>query len=131
MNHSIKRQGDLFTVKISKEQYEALLKDKSSAKTRQVENGRIILLHGEATGHNHSVPETVTLIEAESLRGARAILDDIVPTDFQFIVGVMVAPEPVEIVHIGHHTPMPIEEGYHLVWRAREYTPEQARAVWD
>jgi hypothetical protein len=79
------------------------------------ENGRIILAHGEATGHAHA-------IRAE---GA-ALLRDAGP----MAVFLTVTGESAALEHDGHDTIM-LPPGSYRILRQREYRPEQIRYVAD
>lgn len=79
------------------------------------ENGRLILAHGEATGHAHAIAEEhaglVTAAEANELY-------------------LLVHGAPVDLVHDEHDT-LTIAPGAYKVVRQREYAPEGLRNVSD
>lgn len=73
------------------------------------ENGRLVLAHGEATGHAHAITHPdVTLVTAEQAGELRMWMH-------------VTAPEPVELVHQEHDTLL-IPPGTYRVIRQREYT---------
>ena len=82
------------------------------------ENGRVVLAHGEATGHHHSIVHTdvelVSKVEADELRMWMTVT----------------APEPVELAHQEHDTIL-VPPGLYEVRRQREYAPEGLRNVAD
>ena len=73
--------------------------------------GRVILAKGEATGHNHTLPETAELYELDGRTW-------------------VVVPEISELVH-QEHDAIQIAPGIYWVVRQREYTPEAMRRVSD
>lgn len=103
MNKTMIRQGDVLLVRVRKPKM-----------SREVENGpRLILAHGEVTGHAHVLTSEesvvheaagVTLLE---VRAAMAAL-----------------------IHDEHAT-IQIQRGWYEVRRQREYSPEAIRNVTD
>ena len=88
------------------------------ANTRPVarEDGRLILAHGEATGHAHAIAEeSAELVSAE---GAAEL--------YLLVHG----HQPVSLAHDEHDT-IKVDPGAYEVVRQREYTPEQIRTVAD
>lgn len=82
------------------------------------EDGRVILAHGEVTGHAHAITEdSVTLVTSEEAEDLRTWL--LVETE-----------EPVILKH-EEHDHLPIPPGAYEVRRQREYTPEAIRFVAD
>ena len=80
------------------------------------ENGRLILAHGEATGHAHTIlDETADLVTAD---GANEL--------YLLVHGLT----PVALVHDEHDT-LTIAPGKYIVRRQREYAPEGLRNVAD
>lgn len=79
------------------------------------ENGRIVLAHGEATGHAH-------VIEGE----AQFLASDLEELDGRFLV----VEEETELVHDEHAT-ITVPPGIHQVVRQREYELEAPRYVAD
>lgn len=98
------RQGDVLIERVGRIPKDAV---KSPA-----ENGRIILAHGEATGHHHSLD----IADADWWKTA----------DEQFIE----VKKPAEVVH-QEHAPIALEPGKYRVKRQREYSPEAIRNVAD
>ena len=82
------------------------------------EHGRVILAHGEITGHHHSiVEEGVQLVTKEQAGELRAWLS-------------VTTQDPVELVHQEHDTLL-IPPGTYRVVRQREYSPERLMPVQD
>lgn len=81
------------------------------------ENGRVVLAHGEATGHHHSFAfsDRVALFREDGSGGGM----------FLSITG---APAPLEHQE---HTALVLEPGNYEVVRQREYHPEAVRRVED
>lgn len=99
------RQGDVLV-----ERVKAI---PSTAQALQAEGGRMVLAHGEVTGHSHSICERDGRMAQESgvtyleIRAAVAMLQ-----------------------HQEHAT-VEIPRGTYRVTRQREYTPEEVRNVAD
>ena len=102
---TIYRQGDVLIERIS-------TIPKTAKKTVSI-NGRIILAHGEATGHHHSV-------DADAADWWKTEEGD------QFVT----VKEPTEVVH-QEHAPIPLAPGKYRVRRQREYFPAEIRNVAD
>lgn len=100
------RQGDVLIMKV----------DEVPEDARRVprEDGRIVLAHGEATGHAHAVLE----------RDAK--LFEVDDTDERFLEIVQHA----DVVH-EEHDPVRLEPGSYKVVRQREYSPAEIRYVAD
>lgn len=117
------RQGDVIIERLA-----ALPTGAREEKAR----GRIILAHGEVTGHAHAIalpvgktrpaklfrvagePETVGYLEiAEALRDATA------------------PDAPVVEVRHDEHSPIPLAPGIYRFRRQREYAPDEIRIVAD
>lgn len=101
------RQGDVLLVPI----------DEVPDQLQQVplEGGRIILAHGEATGHAH-------VIEGE----AALLAEDLEDLERRFLR----VEEESELVH-DEHDPITVPAGDYEVRRQREYSPEEIRMVAD
>ena len=83
-----------------------------------LDNGRVVLAYGEATGHAHVIVHPdVTLVSDEQAGELRMWMT-------------ITAPEPVELLHDEHDTLL-IPPGTYRVIRQREYTPEGLRNVAD
>lgn len=80
------------------------------------EKGRIILAHGEATGHAHEVitEAPAEFLEIDSQDGARILR--------------LIAPG--RVMH-QEHSPIELDPGEYRVTRQREYTPQAIRNVAD
>jgi hypothetical protein len=76
------------------------------------EGGRVILAHGEATGHAHAIPMADAALLA---KGAERFLW---------------VQRRTQLKH-DEHAPIWIEPGTYRVTRQREYTPEEIRNVAD
>lgn len=105
------RQGDVLLVPVDN--------IPANAKPVKRENGKLILAHGEVTGHHHSVPvqEGVELVTAEAANELRMWLN--ITTD-----------EPVALTHQEHATIM-VPPGQYERRIQREYSPEAIRNVTD
>lgn len=102
---TIYRQGDVLIERV---------RHISKELTKQVPiGGRIILAHGEATGHHHSVDAH----KADWWKDAAGE---------QFVT----VHEPTEVVH-QEHAPIALPPGRYRVRRQREYSPEAIRNVAD
>jgi len=100
------RQGDVFL--------ELVAEIPANAKPMKPENGRVVLAHGEATGHAHAITdvEHVTMLEVDN---------DIRYLDVQM---------EAYLRHEEHAT-VTLAPGKYRVVRQREYTPEEIRNVAD
>lgn len=82
------------------------------------EHGRVVLAHGEVTGHHHSIAERgVQLVSKEEADELRMWMT-------------VTAPDPVELTHQEHDTIL-IPPGTYEVRRQREYAPGGIRNVAD
>lgn len=84
------------------------------------EHGRLVLAHGEATGHHHSI--------AAATGVAMFRPDDMPVGSGSFLL--RVDGETVSLVH-QEHDPVAIPAGTHEVRRQREYSPQAIRNVAD
>jgi hypothetical protein len=101
----IYRQGDVLI--------EAVAKLPANVTRQKADNGRIILAHGEATGHHHSVD--IDAADWWKTEGGEQFLT----------VKTQTAVEHQE------HAPIALPPGNYRVRRQREYTPEAIRNVAD
>lgn len=101
------RQGDVLLVAIGR------LPSGLEPITR--EEGRIVLAHGEATGHAHAIDHEAAEFFTARESGRRFLR------------------LPVEGIALLHeeHAPVPLPAGLYEVRRQREYTPERIRNVAD
>mgnify|MGYP001580266272 CR=1 FL=1 len=99
------RQGDVFL-----EQVEVL---PDGAVDVAPENGRLVLAHGEATGHAHTLAMSDGAYYA---KGAERFL--------------RIVREEAFLRH-EEHAPIGVPPGLYRVRRQREYTPEEIRTVLD
>lgn len=111
------RQGDVLVV--------AIPLDQVPADTKPVarEHGRVILAHGEVTGHAHAIVEKT----AELVEPAEQLVDAEGARELYLLVH---GDETVDLVHDEHDT-IPLAPGAYKVVRQREYAPEQTRQVAD
>ena len=105
---TIYRQGDVLIIKVDR--------DPIGSEWSEVprEGGRVVLAHGELTGHAHAIAErTATLYESKSTQ------------DRLLQVG--------RAVILGHeeHDPIKLRKGTYIIRRQREYTPERIITVAD
>lgn len=111
------RQGDILIEKIE-------AKPETSDAS---ESGRIILAHGEATGHAHEIQDTTVASIGQPINPVKILgdLDSETATQSILTLG-----RDVPLVH-QEHDPIPLERGVHRVTRQREYSPEAIRNVAD
>lgn len=106
----IYRQGDVLLIAVDN------IPD--GTKTKRRENGRVVLAHGEVTGHHHSIVEKgVKLVTKEQAGELREWLS-------------VTTAEPVALTHQEHDTIM-IPPGFYEKRTQREYSPEAIRNVQD
>jgi hypothetical protein len=98
------RQGDVFI--------ERCATPRSKLEPVPAEAGRVILAHGEATGHAHALPMADAALFA---RGAERFLRVVRETELQH----------------DEHAPVRLTPGYFRVTIQREYSPEGIRNVAD
>ena len=98
------RQGDVLLIKV-----ESLPEKKTKV---QREKGRIVLAHGEATGHAHAVSHPKAQFWESNYERFLEIT------------------EPAELSHEEHAT-IPLEKGVYRVIRQMEYHPDGMRYVAD
>ena len=90
------RQGDILLIRLSDE-------DRVDGEPLEKEEGRVILAHGEATGHAHAISD---------------------PGAFLFAIGDqrhLVLENPATLAH-EEHAPITLPAGQYRVLRQREYT---------
>jgi hypothetical protein len=102
------RQGDLLVERVPSKKVSG--KDAS-------ENGRLILAHGEATGHAHEViSDSATLIRKEDEKAVGDLL--------------LSVRSDAEIVH-QEHAPISLMRGSYRITRQMEYSPKAPQRVAD
>lgn len=106
-NQKLYRQGDVLIIAVAKKDMPAALKPGTR------EKGRIILAHGEATGHAHAISDPE--------------VDVLVGNDGRVFLRV---PAGTEVRH-EEHSPVALPAGNFEVRRQREYSPEAIRNVAD
>lgn len=99
------RQGDVLLIPAN---------DLSASHEVPRENGRIVLAHGEATGHAHAIEEPRARLFEEPKSGRRLLR--LVTESF---------------LRHEEHAPITLPPGDYEVIRQREYTPEEIRRVAD
>lgn len=100
------RQGDVLVIQTT-----AAIP--SDAVAIEPEGGRVILAHGEVTGHAHAIAAKIATLYM--LEGARRMLE-------------MRQAGPLEHEE---HAPIDLPEGCYIVKRQREFEPETIRYVAD
>ncbi|MDD5370672.1 MAG: hypothetical protein PHQ40_16440 [Anaerolineaceae bacterium] len=98
------RQGDVFLISVGANPV---------TEKAPLENGRIILAHGEVTGHAHAIADARKAIKFEA--AGQTFLEVL---------------ESVELVH-EEHAEVRIPPGIYRVLIQTEYTPEELRNVQD
>lgn len=100
------RQGDVLLERMDDEQ----IRGKKLPK----ENGRVILAHGEVTGHAHEIesPQLATMYEVDEALRMLEVTED------------------TALVH-QEHSRIELPKGRYLVRRQSEYSPEEIRRVAD
>lgn len=85
------------------------------------ENGRVVLAHGEVTGHAHAIYEK----EVGHFSGEAKDADGLAGVTFLEVRAAMAA-----LTH-EEHSKIPLPCGFYRVTRQREYSPEALRNVAD
>jgi hypothetical protein len=101
------RQGDVLIIPVGE------ITDRLEPVAR--ENGRVVLAHGESTGHAHAIRDA----------GAALFRDPKLAAMFLTVTG-----EPAALEHDEHATIM-LPPGNYRIVRQREYAPEEVRYVAD
>lgn len=104
------RQGDVLLIAVDPAAIPC------DAKRRARENGRVILSHGEVTGHAHCV------------EGGNAVLLDAPDGSVYLTIDELIG--GATVVHEEHST-IPLAPGHYKVVRQRAYTPKGIRNVAD
>lgn len=126
----IMRQGDVLLIAITS----CLLNAKVAAR----ENGRVVLAHGEVTGHSHAIAEPdanlMVMDDREQMAEAvRELLRSVgltMEVRDEEVVGVLHTPTGAALVHEEHDT-ITLSQANHVVLRQREYSPEEIQQVAD
>lgn len=98
------RQGDVFIERIDRVPQEAV---------KQQPGERVILAHGEVTGHAHE-------IACDAADAWKQGVDTVA----------VVVKSPTKVTH-QEHGPIPLRRGTFQITRQREYSPEEVRRVAD
>lgn len=106
----IYRQGDILLIPIED--------TPRNTKAVKRENGKLILAHGEVTGHHHAFAEDVRNVELVTNEQAAEL--------YLLVHGTSLAP----LTHQEHAT-IPVAPGRYRVQRQVEYAPEAIRQVAD
>lgn len=101
MKNKMFRQGDVLIERIAK-----------LPQASQKQNGRVILAHGEATGHAHEID----MDAADAWKNGEALT---------------VRVKQSSAVKHQEHAPIPLKRGNYKITRQREYSPEAIRNVAD
>jgi len=121
------RQGDVLIVMVA-----ALA---AGAKRRERENGRVVLAHGEVTGHAHAIERT-DVVHYDAPNAEQAAQQLLADAGFTFEVSpqnepsFLEIPSGADVVHEEHGT-VSLPAGNAVVLRQREYAPEQIRQIAD
>src|SRR6185312_15572 len=102
------RQGDVLLIKLTETEADALRLRERAGPTK----GRLILAHGEATGHTHSID------------GATASLHEL-----RFGERYLTVWAPTELTH-EEHAPIRLDPGFYRVIRQREFVPTRDTDAW-
>ena len=122
MTNKIYRQGDVLLVGIKPHEAKQLPKTGKDLR----EQGRVVLAHGEVTGHAH-----VVLSGKETGRGKGTIeFQEMVGTDHLAARILNVKGRAAELRHDEHAT-IVLPRGHYRVMRQREYSPQEIRRVAD
>jgi hypothetical protein len=122
------RQGELVFVPISKQEMARLNSNTGTPVWNKLSDN--VIREGEATGHKHEVVEesasTVTML-APALEFMPGLPDlSRIGTDDRLLV----APEPVKVVH-PEHKPLALIAGVYLIIVQREYDESRDRRILD
>lgn len=126
------RQGDVLIIR-----KEGKATDREKLREVPREEGRVVLAHGEVTGHAHAITERgchLFVDEDNRLTGEDAM--GIITRLGGGAVGLpeadrlLAADEPIVIRH-EEHNPIELPAGEYIIRRQREYDPEALRAVED
>lgn len=121
---TIYRQGDVLLISTDREP--------SKLKKQPREAGRVVLAHGEVTGHAHAIDSRFCSLYVED--GTRSAPD--MMTAISRLGGALIADrlltcsKPVELKHEEHST-IKLPAGSYTVRIQREYHPEELRNVAD
>ena len=102
------RQGDVLIIRCE-------INDEPAGHQLPLEGGRVILAHGEATGHAHAIPGEDAALYAANDGAAYRHLRVLRPTALRH----------------EEHGPISLRPGLYRVIRQREYSPEEIRYVLD
>ena len=91
------------------------------------ENGRVILAHGEVTGHAHEIAEP----KSAALHGIKPAIfaGDLKGAELMTNAGLIIK-KPTKVIH-QEHAKVDLAPGKYIVRRQREYSPEAIRNVAD
>lgn len=115
------RQGDIIIERVS-----TLPKN---LEPRELENGRVILAHGEVTGHAHEVTP-VNIVSQHDIKEALRLLGDGDGAEAMTQAALIVKEGGAAVIH-DEHSRIELPPGKYIVRRQREYTPQAIRNVAD
>lgn len=134
------RQGDVLiqeaTLPWAMSEIEAATRDVSKFKKVPREAGRVVLAHGEVTGHAHAIEaRNCSLYAEDSTRAAPDVMHALARlgggmTGALIPDRILKASKPVELKHEEHAT-IALKGKDHVVRIQREYTPGELRNVAD
>lgn len=121
------RQGDVLIVRIDSLP--------EGLKKRKREDGRVVLAHGEVTGHAHAIREkkVIHFDAPDAASAATALLKSLglsVEVSETQVPSFLEVAEDVQVVHEEHGT-INLTEGKYLILRQQEYRPEAIVRVAD
>lgn len=107
------RQGDVLLIQCATLPVSAM-------PVKAKKNERVILAHGEVTGHHHSL-----------MPGKAKLFSDDRTNDTGVHAGIVEVAEALAELQHQEHASIPLARGIHEVRRQREYHPEAIRRVAD
>lgn len=119
--NKIYRQGDVLLISMPPAQAKKIQGERKDLR----EKGRVVLAHGEVTGHAH-----VILSGKETGRGKGTVEFEEIEMNHQAAKILSVKGRAAELRHDEHST-IVIPRGTYRVIRQREYSPESIRRVAD
>ena len=102
------RQGDVLIIPVRS--------IPEACKEMKLENGRVVLAHGEVTGHAHAIGRREAVMFRDSVGGAGTFIK--------------VGDKGAQVKHEEHST-IALAPGNYEIVRQREYSPEAIRNVAD
>lgn len=115
------RQGDVLIVPVEEVP--------DGLKQVEKEKGRVVLAHGEVTGHAHAVEGDAQLLAEPPADAADELITPAQAEELERMF-LFVGDGGAQVVHEEHGT-IALSPGRHEVRRQREYAPEEIRRVAD